>query len=340
MKDIVKGDEGAIALSPTNIIDNRISYEKSNTTFISLFKYEESPEIKIYEGDIVFVKTGSTVGKVAYVDNVPLETTLNPQLVVLKDIKCNSFFLSCLLETTGFQNKIRRITVGGAVPTLSQSAMGALTISVPSRNEQAKIAELLSLINKRIIIQNKVIEKYESLIKALAYENMGKHKPNITLSECVLCSSSSIKENELAKRGSVPTYGASGVSGFMANALSEGDSILITKDGSGVGSLRYVSGPHSFVGTLNSMTPKEGIYLPYIYYALQNVCFESYRAGLAIPHIYFRDYSKEAIYCPAYEDQKHLAKGLEMIDTKIGYERAVLQNLLSAKKYFLSALFI
>ena len=115
----------------------------------------------------MFVKTGSTVGKVAYVDNVPLETTLNPQLVVLKDIKCNSFFLSCLLETTGFQNKIRRITVGGAVPTLSQSAMGALTISVPSRNEQAKIAELLSLINKRIIIQNKVIEDLKSINRTI-----------------------------------------------------------------------------------------------------------------------------------------------------------------------------
>ncbi len=160
------------------------------------------------------------------------------------------------------------------------------------------------------------------------------------LSECVHCASSTLKESELAEAGAVPAYGAAGISGFTDSALSGGDSILITKDGSGVGSLRYVNGTHSFVGTINSMTPKDGIYLPYIYYALQNVCFETYRTGQAIPHIYFRDYGKEAIYCPAYDDQKRIAKGLELIDATIGIERAVLQNLQSAKASLLSGMFI
>ena len=160
------------------------------------------------------------------------------------------------------------------------------------------------------------------------------------LSECVLCSSSTLKESDLEEAGAVPAYGAAGLSGFTDSAISNGDSILITKDGSGIGSLRYVSGPHSFVGTLNSMTPKDGVYLPYIYYALQNVCFETYRTGQAIPHIYFRDYGKEAIYCPAFDDQKRLAKWLELIDAKIKIERAVLRNLQSAKASLLTGMFI
>lgn len=179
-----------------------------------------------------------------------------------------------------------------------------------------------------------------SLSKALVHEIIGNHAPNRMLSECVHCASSTLKESDLAKSGTVPAYGASGISGFTDIALSKGDSILITKDGSGVGSLRYVRGPHSFVGTLNIMAPKDGIYLPYIYYALQNVCFETYRTGQAIPHIYFRDYGKEAIYCPAYNDQKRLANGLELIDAKIGIEKAVLQNLQSAKASLISEMFI
>ena len=154
------------------------------------------------------------------------------------------------------------------------------------------------------------------------------------------CASSTLKENDLEEAGAVPAYGAAGISGYTNSALTKGDSILITKDGSGVGTLRYVYGPHSFVGTLNSMTPNEGVYLPYIYYALQNVCFESYRTGQAIPHIYFKDYGKKAIYCPSFDDQKRLAIGLEMIDAKIGIERAALQTLQSAKAYLLSAMFI
>jgi len=149
-----------------------------------------------------------------------------------------------------------------------------------------------------------------------------------------------LKESDLEGEGAVPAYGAAGISGFTDSALSDEDSILITKDGSGVGSLRYVNGPHSFVGTLNSMTSKEEVYLPYIYYALQNVCFESYRTGQAIPHIYFKDYGKEAIYCPSFDEQKRLANGLEMIDSKVGIERATLQYLHSVKAYLLSAMFI
>lgn len=41
-------------------------------------------------------------------------------------------------------------------------------MSVPSDVEQQKIAELLSLIDERIATQNKIIEKYESLIKGIA----------------------------------------------------------------------------------------------------------------------------------------------------------------------------
>ena len=88
------------------------------------------------------------------------------------------------------------------------------------------------------------------------------------------------------------------------------------------------------------MTPKEGVYLPYIYYALQNVCFESYRTGQAIPHIYFKDYGKETIYCPSLDNQKRLVKGLEIIEAKLGIERTILQNLQSLKTFLLSAMFI
>ena len=160
------------------------------------------------------------------------------------------------------------------------------------------------------------------------------------LSDLVRCASSSLKECDLSVIGDIPAFGASGLSGYTEQCLSEGDSILITKDGSGVGSLRFVSGRHSFVGTLNSLTPKEGIYLPYVYYALFNVNFESYRTGQAIPHIYFKDYGKETLYCPAYEDQIRLAKGLELIEVKIEHEKAVLQRLQTIKAYMLSALFI
>ena len=169
---------GAIALSPTNIVNNQLTYDKDNT-YISMSKYEESPEIMIKRGDVIFVKTGSTVGKVAYVDKMICKTTLNPQVVVLKDIKCDNYILSVIMSTRNFQNKIQRITVGGAVPTLSQVAMGNIFISLPAAKEQEKISKFISLLDERITTQNKIIDKLQSLIRGIRNDVFGKLRKSV-----------------------------------------------------------------------------------------------------------------------------------------------------------------
>ena len=169
---------GAIALSPTNIMNNQLTYDKDNT-YISMSKYEESPEIMIKQGDVIFVKTGSTVGKVAYVDKLICKTTLNPQVVVLKDIKCDNYILSVIMSTRKFQNNIQRITVGGAVPTLSQVAMGNIFISLPDSKEQEKVSKFISLLDERIATQNKIIDKLQSLIKGIRNDVFGKLRKSV-----------------------------------------------------------------------------------------------------------------------------------------------------------------
>ena len=169
---------GAIALSPTNIVNNQLTYDKDNT-YISMSKYEESPEIMIKEGDVIFVKTGSTVGKVAYINKLICKTTLNPQVVVLKDIKCDNYILSVIMSTRKFQNNIQRITVGGAVPTLSQVAMGNICISLPTINEQTKVSKFISLLDDRIATQNKIIDKLQSLIKGIRNDVFGKLRKSV-----------------------------------------------------------------------------------------------------------------------------------------------------------------
>jgi type I restriction enzyme S subunit len=61
VQDIVDEGEGAITLSPSNILDNKIKLSKK--TYISWDKYYESPEIMVNKNDILFCKTGSSYGK-------------------------------------------------------------------------------------------------------------------------------------------------------------------------------------------------------------------------------------------------------------------------------------
>lgn len=80
---VTSSQEGAITLSPSNVDDGKLCFDKCS--YISWDKYEESPEIMVYEGDIVLVKTAS-IGKCAIVTQLPHKTTLNPQFVVLKTL--------------------------------------------------------------------------------------------------------------------------------------------------------------------------------------------------------------------------------------------------------------
>ena len=337
--DIVDEGMGAIALSPTNIVNNQLTYDKDNT-YISMSKYEESPEIMIKRGDVIFVKTGSTVGKVAYVDKMICKTTLNPQVVVLKDIKCDNYILSVIMSTRKFQNKIQRITVGGAVPTLSQMAMGNIFISLPAAKEQEKISKFISLLDERITTQNKIIDKLQSLIKGIAQKIVRSNKPNVRLSECLECNSSTLQESDVCEHGTYPVYGANDIVGYLNNYNTEGEAVYIIKDGSGVGTVSYVTGKCSATGTLNTLQAKEGYSLQYFYYLLKVFNFEPYKTGMAIPHIYFKDYGKAKVFCPSYTEQLQYARLLYAIESKLSIEKNILTSLSLQKQYLLRQMFI
>jgi type I restriction enzyme S subunit len=138
--DLVKKGEGAITLSPSNIIENKLNF--SNCSYISWPKYEESPEIQLAVGDIVFCKTAS-IGKTALINELPEKATLNPQFIVLKNIKCETQFLYYYLTCPSFKEKISQITTGTAVPTLSQSNFSNLPIALPPLEEQKRIVKIL-----------------------------------------------------------------------------------------------------------------------------------------------------------------------------------------------------
>ena len=138
--DQVKEGEGALSLSPSNIQNGQMDYTKG--TFISWEKYNESPEIITYDGDIIFCKTAS-VGKVALVKNLPYAATINPQLVVLKDIKCNAPFLTYVLGTDSFQKKVISMAGVGSVPNIPQKSLADLEIPLPPLPVQEEIVRIL-----------------------------------------------------------------------------------------------------------------------------------------------------------------------------------------------------
>lgn len=164
--DLVGEGYGAITLSPSNLKDGIVSYDEC--TFISFYKYEESPEIKIFDGDILFVKTGSTYGKVACVKNLPEKATINPQFVVLKDITCNRVMLTYIMQSYDFQSKVKLIVGGSTIPTISQEKLYELNVGLPKNpEEQNKIAEILEENDRLIDSEQTNLNKLQMLKQGL-----------------------------------------------------------------------------------------------------------------------------------------------------------------------------
>lgn len=252
----------------------------------------------------------------------------------------DSSFLYCCLANDDFVSYVMSGAKGVKMPRGDKQHILSYNLGVPSVQEQRKIAELVSLLEKRISAQSKIIEEQETLLKSLADSLISSQVTNMAINDCVVARSSAMKESELENSGPFPVFGASGLCGYSNEALEESDSILVTKDGSGVGTCQYATGAHSFLGTLCSLTAKEGTYLPYVYYALLNFNFASFKTGLAIPHIYFKDYGNAIIYCPSYDEQVRIASGLEKIEAKIKSEKEILKQYQLQKEYLLSRMFI
>ena len=256
-----------------------------------------------------------------------------------------SDFILQYFESPKWHKSVSEIAVEGA------RNHGLLNISVQDffqtyhhvpkeKKEQTKIATLLHLIDERISTQNKIIEKLETLIKGIAQSIAQGHKANILISECLGCSSSSLQESDVWEHGTYPVYGANGIVGYLDNYNTENEAIYIIKDGSGVGSTSYVTGKCSATGTLNILRAKEGYSLQYLYYMLKVFNFEPYKTGMAIPHIYFKDYGKAKVFCPTYKEQLQYARLLSAIDKRLTVEHGLLTSLSLQKQYLLRQMFI
>lgn len=160
--DIVERSNGVLTYSPTNIVNNKIVNYK-NDTYISQDKYIESPEIMVKNNDILFVKTGSTLGKSALVRDLTEPATINPQLIVIRTIHVDSDYLAVYLLTDSIQKQVFQVKIGGAVPTLTETEIGKFVVKLPPLPEQTAIGSLFRTLDDLLVSYKDNLANYQSL---------------------------------------------------------------------------------------------------------------------------------------------------------------------------------
>ena len=290
--------------------------------------------------DILLARTGASTGKSYLYKKSDGKLYYAGFLIRANVTTHDPYFVFSQLHTHRYWRWVSIMSARSGQPGINSQEYSSFPIYTTSIEEESKIAKLLSLLDERIATQNKIIDKLQSLIKGIAQKIVHSNKTNVRLSECVECSSSTLQESDVCEHGAYPVYGANGIVGYLDNYNTEGEAVYIIKDGSGVGTVSYVTGKCSATGTLNTLQAKEGYSLQYLYYLLKVFNFEPYKTGMAIPHIYFKDYGKAKFFCPSYTEQLRYARLLSAIDNKLSAEQHILTSLSLQKQYLLRQMFI
>ena len=278
-------------------------------------------------------------------------------------------YLHYAVANDKFINYVMSGAKGVKMPRGDKNQMRTYQLSLPSIQEQYKIAKLLTLLDERIATQSKLIEKLESLIKGLNDTLYAQYDDEVMTSFAELGTSysglSGKSAHDFGSGKPFITY----LNVYSNNVINENDfQYVAIKDGEKQNVVEY----GDVLFTLSSETPeevgigsvylgKEKVYLnsfcfgihitntkvafpPYLSYYVSSTAFRKfiypYAQGSTRFNLCKADFEKASIKLPTLENQKRIYSILSHIDNKIETERQTLELYNSQKQYLLRQMFI
>ena len=361
-KDIVAKEAGGVlTFSPTNIVGNQLIVGLNNT-YITKEKYEESPEIKVQNGNILFVKTGSTLGKSALVVGIGEDCTVNPQVVVIKVKPDLQKILSVALTSMPIQKQITAVKIGGAVPTMTETELKNIDLILPQRSdERIKIGQYFKNLDHLITLHQRKCDETKKLKKYMLqkmFPQNGEKVPKIRfagfsddweqrkLDDVVEFLDTMRKPLEGVKRvyGPYPYYGASGIVDYVDGYLFDEELILLSEDGANITDRNY---PICFLATgkywvnnhAHVLRTKQGNENNFICNSLERKDYTQYNTGMAMPKLNKETCKKIPILCPVFEEQKKIGDYFRGLDHLITLHQQKCDELQNIKKFMLKNMF-
>ena len=305
---------------------------------------ESSSLVKSKANDVIIPCSGETAIDISTARCVPFNNILlGGDLNIIRLKHDDGGFFAYQLN--GARKKdIARVAQGVSVVHLYGENLKHIRVYHPAIEEQKKITRLLSLMDERIATQNKIIEKYESLIKGLRVCCMQRvYGNNVHLSEIAqIYQPQTISSTELTEDGFL-VYGANGIIGKYKDYNHETEQICITCRGNTCGIVNYTK-PMSWITgnamVINTDKYQDKVYKRYLYHFLTAYNFNSIISGSGQPQIVRTPLEKLKITLPPISEQKQKAMILDRIQDKIDINHKVLNLYIRQKQYLLCQMFI
>ena len=300
-----------------------------NEDFVSPISYEEKHVLQ--DGDIVFARTGATVGK-AYCYHSSDEKyvyagyliRLRPnRKIVLPD------YIFYYTKSKNYLDFISASQVAAAQPNVNAEKYSNLEIPLPPLEEQKRIVKILDekfaqLETIKTNAQNNLENAKDLFLSQLtkAFSNTTWEKKKVSeISENLDSKRIPITKN-VRKTGQYPYYGASGIVDYVEDYIFDGKFLLVSEDGANLLARTY---PIAFIAEgkfwvnnhAHILSFKDEITMKFVELFFSNLDISPYVTGMAQPKFNQASLNNIEIPLPPLPEQKRIVKELDSLSEKV-----------------------
>lgn len=143
---------------------------------------KELSDFSVEKGDILFQRSSETLEDVGRANVYMDDKTAVFGGFVIRGKKKGEYdpqYFNYLLRSPFARKRIVPMGAGAQHFNIGQEGLSKVNLHFANIKEQKKIGKMFSLLDERIATQNKIIERYESLIKGLRNKIFGKLRKNV-----------------------------------------------------------------------------------------------------------------------------------------------------------------
>ena len=285
-----------------------------------------------------------TIGKFTYIDS-GFYWPHNTSLWVTDFCGNCPKFIYYLYQTV----HIEQFSTGSGVPTLNRNDVHRYKTSVPTAIvEQEKIAKFLSILDERIVTQNKIIEDLKKLKSAISLKMLHsdsweqfKIQDIASIGRGRVISSVEISQQE---NPLYPVYSSQtsndGIMGYLDDFMFEGEYISWTTDGANAGTVFYRNGKFNCTNVCGLLKLKKGFDAHFVSLVLAEATRMYVSTNLANPKLMNNTMGNIQIRLPKLEEQKRISVVFRKLHGLLETHNSLIIKYSKQKQYLLSQMFI
>ena len=140
--------EGVIFIRSQNVNQNKLLLD--DVVFISQETHQKMSGSKVLPNDILLNITGASIGRTCLVPSMFEEANVNQHVCIIRTPQDNPKFIQSFLSSDKGQNLVDSHQSGGGREGLNFQAIRSFDLTIPSIEEQTKIASFLSNVDEKI----------------------------------------------------------------------------------------------------------------------------------------------------------------------------------------------